>query len=82
MDLLISLLIVLLYPWLMFKVAVILTGRAQQFSLRSLLIAMAVASVFIAILVQMGATGLFFLTETLIAGVAGVIVGIRLWQRR
>ncbi len=73
----IKLLVDLLYWWLTFKIAVILASRVRQFSLRNLLIAMAVASVFIAALVQIG--GLISVSLaliTLVASVVGVVVGI------
>lgn len=77
MELLISLLIVLVYSWLTFKVATSVPGRIRQFSLRSLLLWMAVASVFIAAFAQMGLVGIFFLLVTLLAGGVGLVVGIR-----
>lgn len=61
--------------WLTFKIATILAIRVQRFSLRSLLIAMAFASAFIAALVQIGSY--IFAGIILLAGIVGAVVGIR-----
>jgi membrane protein required for beta-lactamase induction len=74
-NLVIALVFILLYGWLVFKIAIIVIPRVKRFSLRDLILLITVAACLVFLLTRLGPlTAITFGVVTL---VAAVVAGLR-----